>query len=166
MAYEINDFLQNTQFQLSFAKIPKTVLKLQSVSVPSLGLSHAEIGTPFSWLKEPDTKVNFSELQVTFKLDENFETYLEIFNWIMGISFPEEFTQHEDLADGDHKNIFSDATLTVLTNSNIPNLRITFRDLFPTFLSQIDFEVTADDATTIDMAASFEYHLFKIEALT
>lgn len=161
-----NDFLQNSQFLLSFSKIPSVALNLQTVSVPSLGLSHSQIGTPFSFLKEPDTKVNFSELQVTFKLDENFSTYLEIFNWIMGMSFPEDFEQYANLEQGSHKNIFSDATLTILTNSNIPNLRIEFRDLFPTFLSQVDLAVNDTDATTLDMAASFEYHLFKIHPLT
>ena len=162
----VNDFLQSTQFTLSFAKIPEATLRLQSVSIPSLGISHTEIGTPFSFLKEPDTKVNFSELPVTFKLDENFEGYLSVFNWMMGIGFPKEFPQYASLEAGSHRSIFSDATLTVLTNSNLPNLRVSFRDAFPTFLSQVDFNTMATDAETLDIAASFEYHLFTVESIS
>lgn len=164
----VNDFLQDSQFTLSFDKLPNATLRLQNCSIPSLGLSHSEIGTPFSWLKEPDTKLNFSEFPITFKLDENFDGYLEVFNWMMGLSFPESFDQYAELKGPEQygrTRIFSDATLTVLTNKNNPNLRVTFRDLFPTFLSQVDFQTTNEDVMNIDVAASFEYHLFKVEKL-
>jgi hypothetical protein len=165
-----NDFLQNSQFTLSFLKLPNVVLRLQTCSIPSLGMSHSEVGTPFSWIKEPDTKVTFSEFPITFKLDENFDGYLEVFNWMMGLSFPEDFSQYRDLKGDvppqDRTNIFSDATLSVLTNANNPNIRVNFVGAFPTFLSQVDFETTNEDAMNIDIAASFEYQRFSIEKLS
>lgn len=163
-----NDFLQNNQFSLTFTKAPNLAINLQTCSIPGLGMSHTEIGTPFSFLKEPDTKINFSEFPVTFKLKENFDGYLEIFNWMLGLGFPESFTQYANLkgvGEPTRKNIFSDITLTVLTNKNNANLRVVFKDAFPTFLSQVDFDTQTEDATMIDVAASFEYHMFTIEEL-
>lgn len=164
-----NDFLQNNSFTLTIQKTPNVALNLTTCSIPSIGMSHTEIGTPFSWIKEPDTKVNFSELPITFKLRENLDGYLEIFNWMMGLGFPESFQQYADLKGANEpsrKNIFSDITITILTNKNNPNLRVTFLDAFPTFLSQVDFDTMVDDAVMSDIAASFEYQRFTIEALT
>lgn len=165
----VNDFLQNSQFTMTFTKLPNVMLYLQTVSIPSVGLSHEDVGTPFSWMKEPNTKLNYSPLPVTFKLQENLDGYLEILNWMIGIGFPESFDQYKALQGDDPKsrrNIFSDATISVLTNANIPNLRVNFVEAFPSFLSQVDFNTTENDATMIDIAAQFEYQRFTIEKIT
>lgn len=165
----VNDFLQNSQFTMSFTKLPNVMLNLQTVSIPSIGLSHQEIGTPFSFIKEPNTKLQYSPLPVTFKLQENLDGYFDIFNWMVGLGFPESFDQYQTLQGDkptDRTNLFSDAIISILTNKNNPNLRVKFVAAFPTFLSEVPFSTMETDAVMPDVAASFEYQRFTIEKLS
>ena len=78
-------FLTNNQYTLTFPKISKTILTLQQTNIPGIAMTISQVGTPFSNMKEPDTKIMFEDLVCTFKLTENFDGYLEIYNWIKEI---------------------------------------------------------------------------------
>ena len=42
-------------------------------------------------------------------------------------------------------NLFSDATLQILTSSENPNFKIIFQDMFPVELSTLNFDATSED---------------------
>ena len=151
-------------FQLSFDKLPNALLNLQLCPIPSISLSHSAIGTPFSFIKEPDTRLVYSSFDIQFKLSENFAGYLEIFNWINGLGFPESFEQYSDWkgTSGKREKIFSDSSLMIMTATNNPSIRVDFTNMFPTALSEIEFDTTVQDATYIDVSARFEFDYMRI----
>ena len=45
----------------------------------------------------PGDTISFSDLEITFLVDENLENYREIHGWMYGIGFPKSRTQFADL---------------------------------------------------------------------
>jgi hypothetical protein len=166
----MTDLLQQNQFTVTFNKISNTVITLQTAPIPSVAGSHTNVGTPFSWIKEPDTKGVYSPWNISFKLDENLDGYLDIFNWWQGLYFPHSHQEYRDLKgnveESNRRNIFSDATVNILDNTNHLNVRVNFRDMFPTTISEVPFKTDVLDAVPIDVTATFEYQSFTLEKIT
>jgi hypothetical protein len=87
-------------------------------------------------------------------------TWLEIFDWIAGLGFPEEYPQY---AAQKAKFITSDATLIVLNSDMRPNFHFKFKELFPVGLSEIAFDSSSTEITTLKAAVSFKYLSYTYE---
>lgn len=122
----------------------------------------SQVGTPFSNMKEPDTKIMFEDLVCTFKLTENFDGYLEIYNWIKGLGFSQSFTEYSNLKGdtNNRSNIFTDVILTIYDNSSNPNIEVHLYNAFPYSLSSVNLDTTVNDATfnTIEARFAYDYH--------
>ena len=55
--------------------------------------------TPIADIPLPSDTITFSDLEITFLVDENLENYREIHGWMYGIGFPKSRTQFADLVD-------------------------------------------------------------------
>ena len=83
----------------------------------------------------PGDHPEFGTLQITFKVDEDLANYLEIWNWLIKLGFPESFEQYAQLGNlntGVGNGPVSDATLSILNSSMSTNLQVDFINLFPT----------------------------------
>ena len=115
----------------------------------------------------PGDRLLFNELNITFRVDEDLKTYLEIFNWMIALGFPESFEQYtlnssrtETVTD---TSIVTDAKLFVTTNTMNPNYIVTFRDMYPISISELNFDTKDTEADYIEVSVSFVYRDFKIE---
>jgi hypothetical protein len=63
------------------------------------------------------------------------------------------------------KGMFSDATLTILSNKNNPIVEVRYADIFPTALSGLDFNQNATDVEYLSATATFKYKLYEIITL-
>ena len=61
--------------------------------------------------------------------------------------------------------MFSDATLTVLSNKNNPIVEVRFTDMYPVSLGALEFNQQATDVEYITVQADFTYKLYEIHAL-
>ena len=102
--------------------------------------------------------VTDSQQNITFLVDEDLANYQEIISWLKGMTSPENFDNVLD-------NMYSDATLTILTNNMNANRTITFYDIFPTSLSALTLESNVDDISPITADVSFQVRDFTIEKL-
>lgn len=161
------NFLQSTKFVMTFSRIPNVQYFCQSVRLPGLSLDAMEQQTPFVVVKRPGDKVTFDRLVIDFLLDEDLNSWKEIYNWIIGMTFPENFDQYKNL-----KNLstysqyqtqpqYADGTLNILTALNNVNLRYEFTGLFPVRLSEVVFNSTDENTTTLTASAEFEYTYYK-----
>ena len=154
------NLLQPTKYLLVFNRIKTTQYFCQSVNVPSIRLGEVTRVTPFLDLASPGTKLDYSPLDIEFMVDEELETWKNMYNWFLSIADPNGFEKRaykEELQRSEH---FSDATLTVLSNLNNPLLRIQFRNLFPVSMGDINFDtrLSADNIVTVN--ASFRYESY------
>ena len=162
------NFLSPLGFRFSLARAPNLNFFATDVNIPSLSLGFIEVPTPFKILEFPGDRLDFGDLQVTFKVDENFANYFEISNWIRALGFPEEFGEYKKLKDakpGNKEKIFSDATLVIMNSSMIPNIEVNFEDLFPTSIGDINFTSTDSDVNYVTNTATFKYKIFTVKKL-
>ena len=100
---------------------------------------------------------------------------MEIQNWIRGLGYPESLQEFDDLDKageifgryaGDQDKIYSDGTLSVLTNSLVPSFQIFFKDLFPYDLSTLSFDATQTDQEYFTADVSFKYTIYTINDMS
>jgi hypothetical protein len=134
---------------------------VQRVTLPSLTLPATTQPTPFVRIPRPGDHLDFGELSVTFKLNENLDNYLEIYNWLIALGKPEKFSQYT-LKDrpyegtGEQKDtVASDITLTFLTSAMNGNVEFTMRDCFPISLTDLEVDSTVADIEYITATATF-----------
>ena len=61
--------------------------------------------------------------------------------------------------------LFSDATLTILSNKNNPILNVFFRDMYPVVLGALDYTQTATDVEYMTSTVDFAYQIYEFEVL-
>jgi len=159
------NFLSPIGFRFVLQRAPNIEYYIQSASVPSLSAGSVTVATPFSNLSFGPDKLEYGDFTITFRVDENMTNYLEIHDWLIGIAFPDNFTQHKNLVtreNGDNSGIFSDATLTILNSTKNANIEVKFEDLIPSSLSEIALDVKAVDVVYAEASVSFKYKRFTI----
>ena len=63
------------------------------------------------------------------------------------------------------RSMFSDLTLTVLSNKNNPIVEVRFADAYPVSLSALDFNQQGTDAEFLTATVDFSYKLYEIVTL-
>ena len=145
--------LNATAFRLVFGRMPEIEYHCQRISIPSLILGGPVlVPTPLSDTPNPGDKVTFDNLSIDFIVDEDLSNYKEVYNWIVGLGFPESFDQFRDLDE-----LTSDATIITLTNNMQPNSEFKFRDCFPVSIGNIDFDASNTGLDPIIVSASFSF---------
>tara|TARA_B110000444_G_C18715376_1_gene535753 strand:+ start:315 stop:839 length:525 start_codon:yes stop_codon:yes gene_type:complete len=158
---ELNQ-LNVVSFETNFLRMPSTNFFCQQVTIPSIALGNAILPTQFSSVPvEGDTLV-FENLNISFYVNEDLSNYMEVYNWLIAIGFPDEFPQFNLNGDAisspsEFGTIKSDMNVIVQTNKTNPNYNITFKDAFPTSLGAIPLDATATDMQPIVVDATFAY---------
>lgn len=147
-------------YKFVIENLPNVSWFITSVALPGVSLGSAAQPTPFLSTSVPGETMTFEDLSVTFIVDEDMTTWLEIFDWITGLGFPENYTQYKDQKA---KFTTSDATLIVLNSNMNPNYHFKFKDLFPTGLSEIAFDSASTDISTIKATVGFKYLSYSYE---
>lgn len=162
------NFLQTTKFILTFPRINNTQYFCQQVNMPGVSLTELPQNNPFIDLYKPGNKMAYENFNITFIVDEELRSWMELHDWIKGITFPNEFDQYQGLknlhpvAKDSPAPQYADGQLTILSSLNNPRIRLDFIDMFPTTLSSIIFSSTDDKTTTITADCSFRFSYFNV----
>ena len=166
------NYLAPTGFKFTVSRAPKISYFGNQVNLPSLTLGIANQPTYLKNIPRPGTEVDFEDLVINFLVDEDLENYLEIQNWIRGIGYPESLDQIYDFQKDDSNsmkdkyaeeiNLFSDGTLTILNNVNLPKFKVNFEGMFPYALSNLNFDATQSDLEYFTAQVSFKYNIYNI----
>lgn len=165
------NYLSPLGFRFQLSRTPNTNYFVQSVTLPNLSLGQFDLDNPFVKLPVPGTKLDFSPLTMTFIVNEDMDNYLEIYNWLMGLGFPESFQQYSQLANdrpslnAKSTDVYSDGTLLVMSSNHNANLKIVFEEMFPISLTDLTFDSTLSDVQYLSATVTFRYRLYTIEKL-
>jgi len=149
-------------FNFSISKLPEVSFFCQEVNLPGISTQTAEMNTPFSLLPFAGDIITYEDLQVQFLVDENMLNYTAIYNWLIGLGFPEDNKQFSDFTNnaiGGYSRTdreFSDATLQILGSNNQPVKSIHFIDILPINLSTLTFQSTNTDVNYLVGSATFK----------
>ena len=166
------NFLSPTGFKFILSKAPKVSFFGNQVNIPQMSLGVAEQPTYLRDIPLPGDKIQFEDFSIRFLVDENLDNYMEIFNWMRALGYPENMDEFEDLTkqsvlggfgfaqSGD--NIYSDGTLQILSSNLVPSFQVVFNDLFPYTLSTVTFDATDTDIEYFTADVSFKYTIYNL----
>jgi hypothetical protein len=152
--------LSQIGFVFQLKRCPTVEFFIQKANIPAIILPRAPVFTPFVQIPEPGDHINFSEFTITFQVDEQMVNYMEIFDWIVSIAKPRDYTQEVPFSQR-----VSDCTLTVLSASKNPITQITYTDIWPTMVSALQFDATASSVVYITCEVTFAYRDFTIQTI-
>ncbi len=155
--------LQITGFQFVIHRLPNVVFFGQTANLPGLAFGVAEQPTGLSInIPIPGDSIVFEDLSLKFMIDENLADWLEIYNWMLALARIKELSL--DPVNGQPARV-SDATLFILTSSRNVNIKVFFKDLFPTNLTGVEFDATVTDLDPIIGEATFKFCYYDIEVV-
>ena len=172
---ENRNFLSPTGFKFALKRSPAAAFFCNQANIPSLDLGIAQQTSYLKDIDIPGDKIVFGDLSLRFLVDEDLFNYMEIQNWIRGLGYPEKLSQLKDLSeDGKIKsrfgqsgeNIYSDATLQILSNNLVPKFQVMFKDVFPYSLSTITFDATDTDIEYFTADVSFKYTIYDMQDMS
>ena len=181
------DYASPTQFKFGINQLPKVEFFTVGANIPAINLGDAMFPTPFKDIPVMGDKLTYDNLSITFIVDEFLENYQSIHEWMTAIGFPKNRKQFSDFranvsnapisTQGTSQDIgdvqpvtgvnalFSDATLTILSNKNNPILNVFFRDLYPVVLGALEYTQTATDVEYMTSTVDFAYQIYEFEVL-
>jgi hypothetical protein len=120
--------------------------------------------TPFNMMYETPDKLRYENFNFSFIIDEKMNNYLEIYNWIKGITFPQNYDQFKEINES-KEGRFSDISVLVLNSNKNPSINVTYRNCFPISLSEITLDTTSSDLVYPEATVTFQYDYYEIEQL-
>ena len=181
------DYASPTQFKFSINQLPKVEFFTTATNIPDISLSDVVIPTPFKPIPVLGQNLTYGNLSLSFIVDEFLENYRELHDWLTGIGFPKDRKQFKDFRSNTSNTgtasatpvqdvgkvgktvpdaaMFSDATLTVLSNKNNPIVEVRFSNLYPVSLGALEFNQGATDVEYLTTTADFTYQLYEIVSL-
>ena len=162
------NFLSPVGFKFSLAKEPKVDFFSNSARIPEISLGTANQPSYLKDVDIPGDKLTFGDFSLRFMVDEDLVNYMKIHNWMTGLGYPESTKEFKDLTTDPNTSRraldqqFSDGSLHIL-NSNFRDVAIVkFRDLFPVYLTSLEFEASDTDIQYFTAEVTFKYTIYDI----
>ena len=146
--------LNVVSFATNFLRMPGVNYFCQRVNIPGISLANTIQSTPFANIPIEGDVLEFEDLSLAFVVDEDMQNYLELYNWLHALGFPERYAQYDNQAG---KDIKSDVNIIIHTNKSNPNYSIVFKDVFPISLGVLNFDTNNTDLEPIIVDATFKY---------
>ena len=162
------NYLQPTSFKLVIDRknFPNLEFFCQQVTHPGLIMPSAEMpvrrmqGIPF-----PGESLTVNELSCDILLDENMESYSEMYQWILRNQMTNLDNQSR-MQKADKPPTYADITLSIMSSHNNTTMQVRYIDAMPTSLGDIQFLSTASGTEFITFAASFRFSYFELKTVS
>ena len=179
------DYASPTQFRFGIKQLPDVEFFTINANLPGISATPIDYVTSFKTIPIMGETLTYSDLTITFIVDEYLENYQSLHNWMTGYGFPssrEEFRTFRDVTSNTpagggtvsidkvgnatpDKAMYSDAFLMILSNKNNPILNVNFQNVFPTSLGDLTYTQGATDVEYITVDATFQYQIYKFESV-
>jgi hypothetical protein len=162
------NFLSPLNFKFTIKRAINVNFFVQKINIPSLTLPNVDVPSQLINIVFPGDHLEYGDLELSFKVDENLQNYLEIHNWIraLGKLVPGEYTKLSSNASYTGSGIRSDLVLNVLNSSRIANYEIVFHDAIPIRLSSLNFDTTLSTLDFLEASCNFKYTYYDINKTT
>lgn len=146
---------KNVKAQLTVSRIPTINFFTTTVTMPGFTIGQIERPGLNKILPEPGNTLEKDPLTVQFIVDEDLKNWLEIYQWMLGMGFPESFKkscewiESQDGALGETHPYKSNLQILLLKNSMFPNYRFTFHNAFPINLDGFDLTFAGTDEAVV-----------------
>ena len=157
----INTFHQD-KWKINFSNIPSLDntfkdlnlydLYVKSVTLPDVNMTETFEHFKTFIVRHPviDANQNLSQLQVTFKVDEQLKNYYNMYNFLMNLKNGKKVTN--DLI---RLNTIDSIDIIILDNQKRNNTILSFKNCF--LLSLSSLSLVYGDSTNVDFTCNFSY---------
>lgn len=124
----MNNITYGNNFIFTCGRLDKLDRMITSISIPTVSLGETIFPTRTHDISTPGNKMTFDPINVEFMLDENFDNYKQILDWMNEI---------RAYTGSSISELMDDATLEILSNNATPIKTIKFKGIYPTVLTEV-----------------------------
>jgi hypothetical protein len=143
----------NFRLTIDGLKYKNVMFSVQRVTIPDITAQFAQVNYRTTNLGVPADKIAYSDLELSFMVDEDFTNYREVHDWLF---------DNVAVNDSPTANKTKDISLIVLSSHYNPVLEFKFVDAYPTNLGAVQFDSTVADVEYLVASATFKYSYFRI----
>jgi len=151
---------------MNLIRAPGITYFLQSIKVPNIMINPPKVPSPSLGIPMVGDHLNFEPLEVKFKVADNFQDWLEIYNWLVALADPSnkgtKYLQLENNPSYLGYGLYSDLQVITLDSQKNPSYVFTFERCFPMALSGPEFNTTDDNLLYITASVQFKYLKYEI----
>jgi len=129
------------------------ILFCSEVQLPGITLDTILIETPYYEQKEASNKISFDDLIITYSIDEKYNNYKLLLDWLLYIKHPERY---------EIRNQKVTASLFTYTNNENPSTEFVLHNIFPVSIEPISLDNKIEDSEDILHTVSFAIEYFTI----
>ncbi len=154
---EVN-LARSNKFTYNIAELPILNALTQSIDMDPIQFNEVQVFNPVLDLKVHGEKIEYSSLDVSFVVDENFDVYAELYNFVNVATGPYSIPEYR-------KENYTDIVISIWDNGFSKIVRkFIFEDCFITSIGNISFDSIGSDS--IISNATFSYQSLKIDPFT
>ena len=90
------NFLSIIGFKFILNRCPKVDFLCNSANLPQITLGVANQANYLRDIPVPGDKLQYDDLRITFMVDEDMENYLQLYQWMTSLGYPESINQYSD----------------------------------------------------------------------
>lgn len=165
---ENKNFLSPLNFKFHLKRAPHVNFFIQKTNIPSLNLPAVLYPNPLVNIPFSGEHLTYGDLEITFKVDEDLQNYLEIHNWLKALGKPKSFDDYQSIATKEEytgDGLKSDISLMVLSSTKSANFEIVYVDAHPIALSSLVFNTTDETVNYVEASATFKYTYYDINKI-
>lgn len=172
------NFLTPSQFVFTLQRLEGVAFTCQTANIPNISITPTMQMTRVKDTPVPGDTVTFGDLLITFLVDEDMVNYKALQDWMIKITADldtEDYNRYINSQAGipTARNsvlkpiaaTMTDATMTITDSNNNANIEIRYKDLFPTSLEALQFDITDTSMPYLTASASFAFSYYDIVKL-
>lgn len=148
-------------------KLPNVDFYVQRAIIPSVSLPSVKNPNPLVNVSLGGDHIDFGDVTLEWRVDEDAKSLIEVFNWIRGVGFPEDTNQFKQLFDQKPYSglgLQSEGVLVVLDSKKRANFQYVFRDMSPTTLDTTPYTIEGSGVDYVMATATFNITDYVIES--
>lgn len=157
------NLLQPTAFKLLIDRknFPNLEFFCQSVALPAMSADATELQFQrVSTVPMPGDKLTFGELECIIIVDENLNSYTEMYNWLQR-TVQTNVRSPLDRVDN-LPPTYCDVSVAILNSNNNITRKVKYIDAIPTAIGNLIMETTTGDTTQLTFPVTFRYSYFEL----
>lgn len=162
MSIKNQNFFQGKDFQFVINRLPHVQYFGTRFNLPPIDAASAVVSTPFTNVKVPGDTLQYSQIDLTFKIDADLRNVEEIIKWMEAYGFPNDHGQYRSATPAFYntanvRDKVSDIEVIFGTNKYNPNISFVFENAFPTSFGGISVNVDDTDVVVRECTVRFDY---------
>ncbi len=154
-------------FKFQLQRAPSVSFFAHEVKIPDITNMAATYPTQFLNIPLTGDHLAYEALNITFQVDTNFQNWLEIHNWMTGLTSPSgntvPYANMQNAAKVSPYGLYSEATLFITDSQRNPSLRFIFENTLPINLTGPQFTDTNNDMQYVSATATFKFTKYRVE---